>query len=246
MCRHRDISQVTTAMVQWMYKYMTATVQVSNRTSAKSLMFQLLHPVDHAKVAARPKPLAVNSEVDWIEIPASRCKVATSGANKDMWSCVAANGKDSRKGFVRSDSATLWQPLFHTKITTTVKQLDSAGYASFGSTSLLSGRHISYLSHKWEDVPGQGKLRVTTTIRVGLLQQGDSSDFAGPDDPVSSFVSVATINDNIKSAFLNGKGASAVTLPQAGFAMILHNIQEWQRLPAWLPAVYSLNKNSMP
>lgn len=233
---HKPIKGVTPAMVRWMYSNLHKTVKLpaslaSTYGTKTAPMFLLLHPVDHVSITIdHPTAdglIADGTDVNWMELPAAGCSETNDRTN--MWSCPA-----ERKGFTQADPASLYAGRFYTKTTNKVIQLDDQGFKTLKTVdSQLGPLATSYSGHNWEYA--DGLLKPRSTYRIGLVQQaGDGQYYL---DTSRRFLNI--INGRISDAFVNGAPMSA---EKQGYALLLHSIQEWQRLPQWLPAVYAANK----
>jgi hypothetical protein len=218
-------------MVSWMYsnlhKDVTLPAGLAAQYGRKSApMFQLLHPVDHVSVAIdgpADGPIRPGTNLNWMEIPASGC--AYTGQAVNMWSCPAG-----RTGYTAATPTSEYAERFYTKTTNTVVQADASSFKTLKTVdSQLGPLTTSYSGHDWS--LENGLLQPTSTYRIGLVEQGSDGKYYL--DSSRRFLSI--INGRIETAFVNGAPHDARA---QGYALLLHSIQEWQRLPQWLPAVY--------
>lgn len=225
-------------MVQWMYSNLHKTVNIPASLAGvygaqSAPMFQLLHPVDHISLATESAdasaPIAVGSTLNWMEIPAAGCSY--SAGSNIPWTCPI-----DRKGFTATDSPSLYNGHFYTKTSNNVIQADINGFKTLKTVdSILGPLATSYSGHSW--APSKGMLNVKSIYRIGLVTPGGDGEYYLATD--RRYLSI--INGRVADAFVNGEPFSAEA---QGQALLLHSIQEWQRLPQWLPAVYAANQKA--
>jgi hypothetical protein len=189
-------------------------------------IFQLLHPVDHISVAIDGPAdglIKAGTTLNWMEIPASACTY--TGQSVNMWSCPS-----TRTGYTSATPTSEYASRFYTKTTNTVVHADDNGFKTLKTVdSPLGPLTTSYSGHDWS--LENGMLKPTSTYRIGLVEQAGDGEYYL--DTSRRFLSI--INGRIETAFVNGAPHDARA---QGYALLLHSIQEWQRLPQWLPAVY--------
>ncbi|WIA11267.1 hypothetical protein OEZ85_011391 [Tetradesmus obliquus] len=236
LINHKPIKGVTPAMVSWMYSNLHKTVKLpaslaSTYGTTLSPMFMLLHPVDHISVAIDSASssdglITPGTNVNWMEMPAAGC--SWTGERASLWSCPA-----SRSGYTSSTSPSEYAGRFYTKTTNTVIHNDASSFKTLKTVdSQLGPLTTSFSGHNWSFE--NGVLRPSSTYRIGLVERGGDGEYYL--DMQRRFLSI--INGRIETAFVNGEPNSARA---QGYALLLHSIQEWQRLPQWLPAVYAAN-----
>jgi hypothetical protein len=205
----------------------TLAAQYGTKTAP---MFLLLHPVDHISVAtdgSNEGLITPGTSVNWMEMPAAGCSL--TGERVNMWSCPA-----TRTGYTASTAPSEYAGRFYTKTTNTVIHLDASSFKTLKTVdSPLGPLTTSYSGHNWSYE--NGLLRPSSTYRIGLVEQAGDGEYYL--DTSRRFLSI--INGRISSAFVNGEPNDARA---QGYALLLHSIQEWQRLPQWLPSVYAANK----
>ncbi|KAF6252179.1 hypothetical protein COO60DRAFT_546642 [Scenedesmus sp. NREL 46B-D3] len=231
MINHKPIKGVTPKMVLWMYSNLDKVVQLPPRlaqqyNAKRAAMFMLLHPVDHISVALanQPRgPIVRGTNLNWMEMPASQCSYTGEAVN--MWSCPAG-----RTGYTPLTSTSEYDARFYTKTSNTVVQSDINGFKTLKTVeSQLGPLTTSYSGHSWSFE--KGLLRPSSVYRIGLVEQANDGEYQL--DTSRRFLSI--INGRIATAFVNG---APFDVRAQGYALLLHSIQEWQRLPDWLPAVY--------